>query len=285
MVHNPRDLLKGYVEVSSSPMIYHRINEAINSPRASMENIGKIISEDPGLTVRLLRLVNSAFYGFPSKIESIKQALVIIGTRQLRDLALATSIVNLFEGIPKDLIDMESFWHHCIACGIAAKVLATYRRETNVERYLIAGMVHDVGRLILYKKVGDQARTALLRCKSEGILLFLAEREVMGFDHAVLGGLLLQAWNLPSSLGEAVTFHHQPHGAKHYPLETAMVHVSDIIVNALQWGSSGEHYVPPLDEKAWELIGLPTSILSPTLNLLEEQVNEVIHSILIGGES
>lgn len=280
MAHNPDDLLRGYVEVYSLPMIYYKINEAINNPQSSMADIGKIISDDPGLTVRLLRLVNSAFYGFPSKIETITQALVIIGTNQLRDLALATSIVSLFEGIPKDLVSMESFWRHSIACGIAAKTLATYRNETNIERFLIAGMLHDIGRLILYKKAGGQAREALLRCHSNKTLLFMAEQEVMGFDHASLGRRLLEAWNLPSSLEEAVAFHHQPQVAMHYPMEADIVHVADIIVNALQWGSSGEHYVPPVDEKAWERIGLSTGILSLALDAMDQQMNEVIHSIL-----
>lgn len=280
MVHNPDDLLRGYVEVSSLPMIYHKINEAINNPHSSMADISKIISDDPGLTVRLLRLVNSAFYGFPSKIETITQALVIIGTNQLRDLALATSIVSLFEGIPKDLVSMESFWRHSIGCGIAAKTLATYRNETNIERFLVAGMLHDIGRLILYKKASDQAREVLLRSKNSKTLLFLMEQEMMGFDHASLGQRLLEVWDLPLSLGEAVAFHHKPHQTTRYPAEAAIVHVADIIVNALQWGSSGEYYVPPLEEKAWELMGLSTSILSGALDSMYQQMDEITHSIL-----
>jgi len=284
MIYNPDDLLRGCVEVSSLPMVYHRINEAINHPRASMKDIGKIISDDTGLTVRLLRLVNSAFYGFPSKIETITQALVIIGTKQLRDLALATSIVSLFKGIPKDLVNMDSFWRHSIVSGIVAKILATYRRETNIERFLIAGMLHDVGRLILYKKMGDQAREALYECQTTGALLFTMETKIMGFDHAALGRRLLNLWNLPLSLEEAVAYHHAPHQAKQYPLEAAVVHVSDIIGNALQWGTSGERYVPALNQEAWNRIGLPTSILSPGLINLEEQVNDVIQSMFQDAE-
>ena len=282
MLHNPKDLLKGSVEVSSLPMIYYKINEAINRPNTSMADIGKIISDDTGLTARLLRLVNSTFYGFPKKIETITQALVIIGTKQLCDLAIATSIVDLFAGIPKDFVSMESFWRHSIACGIAAKTIATFRRETNIERFLIAGILHDVGRFIIYKKIGDEARRALLRCKSDGTLLYVAEQEMIGFDHARLGGLLLKAWNLPPSLEETVTFHHQPQEAKLYPVDTAVIHVADIIVNSLQWGSSGERYVPPLDERAWEILGLSADILAPTIQQMERQLGDVMHSILGG---
>ena len=280
MIQDPRDLFKSYGEVASLPVIYHRINMTINNPRTSMEDIGKIIREDPGLTVRLLRLVNSAFYGFPSKIQTVTQALVLIGTRQLCDLALATTMITIFQGIPKDLVDMESFWRHSIACGVAAKILATYRREANIERFFVSGMIHDIGRLILYRKNGGQAREILLQSESKGALLVRVEQEVLGFDHATLGAMLLQWWNLPSGIVEAVACHHRPHDAWLYPVEAAAVHVADLLANALQRGSSGERFVPPLDAKAWDVLGLSTNILSPALDHLEQQLDEMVHSIL-----
>lgn len=282
MVLDPRDLLKGYLEVSSLPMIYYKIEEVLNRPNTSMSDIGKIVGQDPGLTVRLLRLVNSAFFNFPSKIETITQALVVIGTQQLRELVLATSIVNLFQGIPKDLVNMESFWRHSIACGLAARIMATYRNEANAERFLIAGMVHDIGRLIMYKKIGDLCRATLIQSRTYGMPLFQAEKEVIGFDHCQIGRLLLQSWNLPKSLEEAVTYHHRPGLATHYPVEAATVHMADILVNALQWGTSGSHDVPPLEPSAWDLLELPPSLLPSLLNQLRSQVQEVIHSILGG---
>lgn len=277
---DPHDLLKGYLEVSSLPMIYYKIDEVINRPNTSMADIGKIVGQDPGLTVRLLRLVNSAFYSFPSKVETITQALVVIGVRQLRELVLATSIVHLFQGIPKDLASMESFWRHSIACGLAARTIATHRHEANIERFLIAGMVHDIGRLIMYKKIGDLSRSALVQSRACGTPLFWAEKEIMGFDHAQIGRMLLQSWNLPQSLEEAVAFHHHPRLAGYYPMEAAVVHVADILVNAFRWGTSGEHAVPPLEAMAWDLIELPESILPTLINSLRGQVDEVVHSIL-----
>jgi HD-like signal output (HDOD) protein len=281
MIHRPRELIESCVEISSLPMIFHRVNEAVNNPKASMADIAKVIGDDPGLTVRLLRLVNSAFYGFPSKIDTIRQALVVIGTRQLCDLALGTSIMTLFNGIPEDLVNMESFWRHSITCGMASKTLAVYRRETNIERFFVVGMVHDIGRLVIYKKISEQGRQVLLRCKSSGALLFLGEQEVMGFDHATLGGMLLQSWNLPPGIVEAVAFHHQPCDARHYPIESAVVHIADIIANAMQSGSSGERFVPPLDGRAWDTLGLSTSILSPTLDHLGQHLNDMVQSILV----
>jgi len=280
MIKKPEDLLRGLVQVSSLPVVYTKINEAVNNPQSSMKDIGDIISDDPGLTSRLLQLVNSAFYSFPSRIETVSRALFIVGTQQLRDLALATSIMALFKGIPGDLVNMESFWKHSVACGLAAKILATYRRcEMNVERFFAAGIIHDIGRLIIYKKMPETAREMIVSCKENKELLYLVEKKVIGFDHSDLGRALVQYWNLPPSLEEAVAYHHSPGQARRYPIETAVVHIADIIAHAMQFGNSGERYIPPMDENAWELIGIPTSVLSPTLDQLEREVNDVVQSL------
>jgi HD-like signal output (HDOD) protein len=280
MTKKPEDLLKGLVQVSSLPVIYTKINEAVNNPRSSMKDISDIIIDDPGLTSRLLQLVNSAFYGFPSKIDTVSRALSIVGTQQIRDLALATSIMSLFKGIPEDLVSMESFWRHSVACGLAAKILATYRRcEMNVERFFAAGIIHDIGRLIIYKKIPETAREMILRCKANRELLYLVEKEVIGFNHSDLGSVLVRFWNLPPSLEEVVAYHHSPQEARRYPIETSVVHVADIIAHAMQMGNSGEQYIPSLDEKALELIGIPSSVLSPTLDKLEREVKDVVQSL------
>lgn len=280
MIGKPEDLLKGFVQLSSLPVIYSKINEAVNDPQSSMKDISDIISDDPGLTSRLLQLVNSAFYGFPSRVETVSRALFIVGTRQMRDLAMATSIMNVFEGIPENLVSMESFWRHSVACGLAAKILATYRRcEMNVERFFAAGIIHDIGRLVIYKKIPDTAQAMILRCKNRGELLYAVEKETIGFDHSELGRRLMRFWNLPPSLEEVVACHHSPQEARRYPVETAVVHIADIIVHAMQMGSSGEQYIPSVDEKAWQLIGIPTSALSPTLDQLEREVNDVVQSL------
>jgi len=272
----PQDLLSGYVEVSSLPMMYSRINDAIANPRMSMGDIGRVISEDSGLSARLLRIVNSAFYGFPSKVDTITRAVTIVGTQQLRALALATSVMNMFKGIPNDLVTMESFWKHSVACGLAARSLATYRRESNSELFFTAGILHDIGRLILYLKVPDLAKKALMRSHAEGELLFEVERDIIGFDHGAVGRALVQGWKLPASLEEVVAFHNSPGGATRYPIETAIVHVADIIAHVMMLGTTGEQFVPPLVSKSWDLLGLQEGVLAPTIDQVEHQFEETV---------
>ncbi|NDY41295.1 HDOD domain-containing protein [Dissulfurirhabdus thermomarina] len=279
MARHPEDLVLG-ADVSSLPDIYQRISRAVDDPLSTSADIGRIISEDTGLSARLLRIVNSPFYGFPSKIETISRAVTIIGTRQLRDLALATSIVKMFEGVSSDLVDMEKFWRHSVACGVAARILGTYQRYPNVERLFVASLLHDIGRLILYLQVPQEARRALTAAREEGRLVRDVEEEVLGFDHADVGRALLKFWKLPPSLVEAVTYHHRPRRAMLFPVEAATAHLADFIVNARQLGTSGERFVPPLDADAWRTLGLSVNVLSPVLAQLERQYKDVVAMII-----
>lgn len=283
MAMNAARLVKDVGKVYSLPNIYYQIDEAIDDPATTAAHIGAIISEDTGLSARLLRLVNSPFYGFPSKIDTISRAVTIIGTRQLRDLVLATSVVHLFKGLPDDLIDMERFWRHSIACGVTARIMAAHRHEANVESFFVSGLLHDIGSLIVYTKVPKEAAEALLRSQQDERLLYEVEAEVLGFDHATVGGLLLKEWKLPPSLAESVAFHHRPRRAALYPLETATVHVADIVANALQLGTSGERLVPPMDKKAWETLGISENFFASAVTLIERQYGDAVRHILKAG--
>ena len=272
--------IEDVTNIPSLPEIFMRINEVVNNPRSSLEEVGRVIIEDTGLTARLLKIVNSAFYGFPSQIDTISRAVTIVGTQQLRDLVLATSVIRLFSGIPHDLLNMESFWRHSVACGITAKILATFRREANVERFFVAGILHDIGRLILCLEKSDEMRSILNQVRDGSNTVHVVEKEVLGFDHASVGGALIQAWKLPASLEEVVLCHHSPLKASRYPVEAAVIHVADLISHALQLGHSGECWVPQLEFQAWDRLGLPVSILSSTIDLIDRQYYDTVQMIL-----
>ena len=270
------DLLKGVVSVASLPGVYLRLSSVVADPRSSSADVGRVIAEDPGLTARLLKLVNSAMYGFPSKIETVSHAISIVGTTQLQDLALATSVIRLFASMPQELVTMESFWRHSVACGVAARALASRRREVNVERFFVAGLLHDIGRPIMYLQVPDVARAAMTRSRETGEPLYVVEHALLGFDHSHVGRALLEQWKLPPSLREAVAQHHFPERASRFPVETAVVHVADLIVNALRFGSSGEPGIPPLHQKSWDAIGVPATVLDDVIGEVEQHYEAAV---------
>jgi HD-like signal output (HDOD) protein len=266
-------------QISSLPTIFYQINEAVEDPESSFVEIGEIISGDPSLSARLLRIVNSSFFGFPNKIETITHAVTIVGMAQLRDLALATTVVNQFKGIPKNLINMEKFWLHSVATGLTAKVIAIYRRETNADRFYLMGMLHDLGRLLLLLNIPESMKTVMDKYATGGTM-YDVENDVLGFDHAAAAGKLMESWQLPGMLQEAVACHHKPQQAPHYPVAASIVHVADFIAHGMELGSCGERFVPPLDPKAWEMLELPLNLLPSILEQVDRQVGEAVEMFL-----
>lgn len=285
MPRSAEHIIKSTTQVASLPTIYVKIDEALSSASCTNTYLVDILSEDTALSARLLRLANSAMFNFPSKIDSISQAITIIGTQQLRALVLASSVMKLFKDIPEDLINMEMFWKHSIACGVCARIFASLRRAANVEYYFLAGLLHDIGRLIMFKEVPNEISSAMKQAKETKQLLFKVEKEILGFDHAKLGAMLLKDWKLPPQLVESTAYHHNPNRSADYQDEVAIVHVADIIANVTQLGSSGEHLVPTLDTQAWDRIGLPDATINVVLDELQKQYNIAVDFVLGSNES
>lgn len=274
------ELISGVVQVGTVQSVYERLAQVMNHPLSSSSDIGKVISEDPDLTGRLLRLVNSPIYGFPSRISTVSQATSIVGMNQLHDLAVGASFIRLFASVPQDMVDMTSFWQHSVACAVAARILAVHRREPNVERFFVAGLLHDIGRPIMYQKLPAQSRQALQRCRDTGELLHKVEPQVFGFTHGQVGSALLDRWKLPTLLQEAVAWHHQPRFAARFPVEAAVVHVADHLANAFQFGSSGERLVPPLQVEGWDGLGLSPAVIPSVLRQIEVQFADAVAAVL-----
>lgn len=273
------DLIEGSCQLGALPTIYNKINEAVENPESSFSEIGHIIGQDTALSAHLLKIVNSSYFGFSSKVETISHAITVVGMVQLRDLTLATAIINNFKGIPRDAVNMHSFWKHSIAAGLAGRVIGVYLKEPNPERFYVLGLLHDLGRLLLYLKIPEDMSRVLIKY-SHGGLLHEAENDVLGWDHAEVGGRLLRKWNLSERLVEGVLFHHNPSCAPHFPLEAAVTHVADIIAQTLEFGTSGERYVPDLDNEAWKILGLSPSSLSSVLTQVDRQANEALKVFL-----
>ena len=262
------------LELPTLPKIFLKMNETIAKPYSSATDIARVISKDTGLSARLLRIVNSAFYGFPSKIESVSRAVAIIGTRQLGTLASGVTIINMFKDIPSDIIDMKSFWKHSIACGVHARIIASYQGIQNTERLFLSGLLHDIGRLILYNYAPEHAVYALTKARRTSGMVREIENAELNFNHAEAGGLLLKKWKFPVLMEHAVQYHHDPQGTRD-SLEPSIVHLADIMANAMGIGSSGERFVSPLDSDAWECLGLSANVMDVIIKQASRHIEEI----------
>ncbi|MDH5425869.1 MAG: HDOD domain-containing protein [Gammaproteobacteria bacterium] len=229
----PRELVAGIINLISLPEICIRVNSELENPAHTNKDLGDIISHDPALTARILRIVNSAYYNFPHKIELVSRAISLIGENDLRGLILATSALEVFERIPNQLVNMELFWQHSVFTGIVARLLSKQCNILHGERLFIAGLLHDIGKLILYYKEPEVSQNVLLHAAESSGIIQDSEQALFGFTHADVGAALIEAWQLPDSLHHIILHHHSPSQANDFQLETAIVHIANAIVNAL----------------------------------------------------
>lgn len=204
MVLTAKSIVEDSINLYSLPDVYFQVREMIHDPRFSVAEIGQVIAKDPALTIRLLRIVNSSFYGFQSRVDTISRAVSIIGKHELQNLVLATSVVETFNKIPGDLVDMTDFWMQSIQCAIMAKLLARKSVVLHEERLFLAGLLHDIGALVIYTKFPELAAEMLIRAGHDRFMLAKLERELIGFTRAEVGGELVHFWGLPESLSEAI---------------------------------------------------------------------------------
>jgi HD-like signal output (HDOD) protein len=265
-------------KLSTLPAIYRQILDAISKPSSSAYDIEKVIRTDTNLAARVLKIVNSAFYGYPSKIDTLSHAVNIIGTKQLSTLAMGINITCVFKNIPSEIINMKMFWKHSILCGICARLIAGYKNIQNTERMFVAGLLHDIGRLVLYNYLPIESVFAATVAKSKHSLLTVAERELFNFDHATIGGDLLNKWQMSLSLEDCIRHHHDPERSRNRG-ESSIIHLADIMANVMGIGSSGERLIPPLSQEAWVQLGITPNTLSVTMEQAEQQLEDVFELI------
>ena len=206
----PQQLVLEVEHLFSLPDVAIRINELIDQPDTSTKELVEVVQLDAGISATVLRLANSAWYGLPSRVDTISRAITLIGMKALRDLVLSTSVITTFKGISSEFVDMMDFWDNSVTCGVVTRNLARKCGIRESERMFLAGLMHKVGRLVFYASRPVQYRQVLMDKDAGEAAIIEAERAVFGFTYAELGGALLRAWRLPESLDEMIAFQTRP---------------------------------------------------------------------------
>lgn len=239
--------LRAYIDkMPSLPTTVTKIMEICNDPRTSPADLNRVISLDPVLMGKVMRLINSAYYGLSQEITSLARAIIMLGINTVKNLALSTAILGTL-GQKEDFhaLNMDGYWRHSLGVGVTAKLIAKHRRVDPkvLEEYFIAGLLHDIGKIPLNNRFPQDYIVALGHSDRDNSSLFLAESEVFGMNHAQVGALILKAWNLDESIQDVILHHHKPQGytGSHKELLYTVV-LANYFANDFEIGFSGDRY-------------------------------------------
>ena len=259
------------------PSILNNVNKMMLNPKTSAKEVAQLISSDPAITSKVLRVVNSSFYGFPSRITTVTHAIVILGFNTIKSIVLSSSIFDVFKKESKTSdFDRTEFWKHSIGCGAAARVLGRGMGYTALEELFIAGLLHDIGKIILDQFAHDKFTAILEMVKKKDILIYQAEEEVLGITHADIGAWLFEKWNLSKGLVECTRCHHNPALATDNQKLISIIHIADILCRSLRFGSGGDNKIPMMSDAAWNALGLNTNTFPRLLKETDEEIEKAM---------
>ncbi|MCP4690204.1 MAG: HDOD domain-containing protein, partial [Desulfobacterales bacterium] len=258
------------------PRTVMKITELVNNPKSSARALAGVLTDDQVLTARLLRLVNSSFYGFPHKVSTVTNAIVLLGFDAIRNLLLTTSVFDVFsQKNPEESALQEKMWDHSLGCAVGAKIIGGFLRHDKLEELFVAGLLHDIGKTVEMLFFPDEYVKIAAMVEESNILMVTAEEEVLGYNHTLIGKLLAGRWNLPAKLITAIANHHRPEIAGQHRTEAAVVHLADILCRALDMGFGGDNRMPALNPAAWEALPLSEESIEPIMEAMEKEFQSI----------
>lgn len=262
-------------EIGSLPEITTRIVQIVEDPKSTAHDMHEIVRSDPALAAKVLKVVNSAFYGLPSQISSLDRAIVMLGLSAVKNIALAASLSRLFRpGALSERFAVRDLWTHCISVGVCTRMIAE-ASFGQAEEAFVGGLVHDVGLLVEYQLFPEKLREISNRCEAAPQSFLTLEREIIGADHTVFGATIAGRWKFPVALRNAITFHHDPSTLRpEFKRVMTAIQVADTICCQNQIGFFLTAATQAVTEEQLATIGISAEKLGEMLEALPERVAE-----------
>lgn len=274
--------LGGKVEIPTLPELYLRVREIIESPSGNAAKIAALLANEPGLSVKILRTVNSPAYGLRQQATKVEQAVAFLGMTEVANIVLSATLLKKFPAKPGHRkLDMRKFWEHSIGTGTMARILGAMADKSariNINDTFVAGLIHDIGKLMLYQNFPDEFSMVLDLCKSEKTTMLKAETKVFGFSHQDIGALVTDQWGFSRNMVKALELHNTPDeldtGDESYTF-TCLVHVADVFAHALRFGEAGDPFIPVFSGSAFDALAIDLRAVPLILSQGRESFQEV----------
>lgn len=262
-------------EVPTLPRLVERVVAALDDGEIDLARVGELIEIDQALTSQILRLANSAFYGAQGRTTHVAPALLLLGTTVTRSVVLTSSVFGPHK------VGLRGFWEHSIGCAVAAGALAKVTGRIPAEEASAAGLLHDLGKVIVYRELPDDFVAIIERCRAERRSFRAVEHDLLGVDHAEVASWLTARWHFPPELAEPIAFHHAPRRAQRAPDHAAIVHLADVLVRAVGFGDGGDPLVPAIDPGAWSRLEMTPERLDAVLDQFDLDLDQALNYALL----
>jgi putative nucleotidyltransferase with HDIG domain len=271
-VESRRDEIRNYImdarTLPALPGVVSKLNSLANNDKSSIQEMARLVSSDQALSARILRLANSPSYGF-YRVATISNAMILLGVDVVKSLVISSSIFDIMAQSAVGL------WEHSLGAGVAANVIAKRLKLAECEEISTAALLHDIGKVIIRLKMEGDYENIVTRCLERDESLDSVERDLLGTDHAEVGGWLVKSWYLPEKLVVPVSCHHNVESTASHQVKTSVVHLADVLVKASGFGCSDDDSVPLIQAKAWNCLGLTDATLTDIVAEFEEKLIDV----------
>jgi putative nucleotidyltransferase with HDIG domain len=261
-------VIKDTRSLPTIPGIINKFSSLAEDRRVSVDEMASVVTSDQVLSAKVLKLVNSPFYGFSGRISTVSKALILLGVNVVKSLAISSSIFEIME---KNVVGL---WEHSLGAAVAANIIAKRLNLPECEEISTAALLHDIGKVIIKIRLEKDYADIMALIKEKEISMIDAEKELLDIDHAEIGQFLGKSWLLPEKLIEPIACHHNMEKSIAQRAKTAVVHISDVLVKASGFGCSGDDFVPRIQPLAWEKLGLDKAMLKEIVKEFEDHLVE-----------
>lgn len=261
------------------PAVANKITKLIKDPTCTAIKVSQVINKDQSLTTRVLRLVNSAFYSLCTEVTNVKHAVALLGFRTISQMVISISVFDIFKGGYGREFDRVGFWKHSIGCAVISNMIAEKAGYSKTDDCFTAGLMHDIGKVVLDQFLHEEMTKVIKLVQENGISFDDAEQEVMGLNHADIGGQVMKNWSIPLSIVVAVKHHHQlPEERKGSSLSQDLivdiVRLSDVICKRGKIGYTGDSIIPEMTEELWERLNISQESIGKIVEHCSEEIEK-----------
>ena len=261
------------------PAVANKITKLMKDPTCTAIKIAEVMDKDQSLTTRVLRLVNSAYYSLYTEVTNVRHAVALLGFRTISQIIISISVFDVFKGRYGEDFDREGFWKHSIGCAVISQMIAKMTKYPKVDDCFTAGLLHDAGKVVLDQFLHEEMTKVIALIKEKNICFADAEKEVLGLNHAEIGGQVMKNWNIPVTIMVAVQHHHQQveerkGTAFSQDLIVDIIRLADVLCKREGIGYSGDTIVPELKEELWERLNLDQESIVTVIEHSGEEIEK-----------